>query len=95
MKIRTTLIAVALLGSAAGLTGIASATPTPPAAVPAPAPATTAPMAPKAPSSSDTTAPKTPSLKDCNKQAEARNLTGKDRATFVKSCQAGKTDPDD
>jgi len=95
MKIRTTLIAVALLGSAAGLTGISSATPTPPAAAPTSGPANSAPMAPKAPSSSNTPTPKTPSLKDCNKQADAKDLTGKDRATFVKSCQAGKTDPDD
>jgi hypothetical protein len=49
-------------------------------------------MAPKAPSSSNTTTP--PSLKGCNKQADARNLTGKDRATFIKGCEAGKTDPD-
>jgi len=32
-----------------------------------------------------------PSLKSCNKQADAKGLTGKDRATFIKDCLAGKT----
>jgi len=31
------------------------------------------------------------SLKACNKQADARQLTGPARAQFVKSCRAGKT----
>jgi hypothetical protein len=52
-----------------------------------------APLAPKAPSASNTTAPKTPSLKECNKQADAKDLTGKDRASFVRACEAGKSNP--
>jgi hypothetical protein len=31
------------------------------------------------------------SLKACNKQADARKLTGQERAHFVVACQAGKT----
>ena len=34
---------------------------------------------------------KHPTLKSCNREATARKLTGKQRAEFVKSCQAGKT----
>jgi hypothetical protein len=30
------------------------------------------------------------SLKACNKQADAKNLTGPQRAAFVKSCRGGK-----
>ncbi|MGH8211026.1 MAG: PsiF family protein [Steroidobacteraceae bacterium] len=33
---------------------------------------------------------KHPSLKACNKQADAKNLTGAARSTFVKSCRGGK-----
>jgi psiF repeat len=33
---------------------------------------------------------KHPSLKVCNKQADAKNLTGEARAKFVKDCQTGK-----
>ena len=32
-----------------------------------------------------------PSLKVCNKQADARKLTGQARAQFVHDCHAGKT----
>ena len=32
-----------------------------------------------------------PSLKVCNKQADARKLTGQARAQFIKDCHAGKT----
>jgi psiF repeat len=32
-----------------------------------------------------------PSLKACNKQADAKKLTGPARAQFVKDCRAGKT----
>ncbi len=34
---------------------------------------------------------KHPSLKVCNKQADAKQLTGEARAQFVKDCHAGKT----
>jgi len=34
---------------------------------------------------------KHPSLKVCNKQADAKQLTGDARAQFVKDCHAGKT----
>ena len=34
---------------------------------------------------------KHPSLKVCNKQADAKQLTGETRAQFVKDCHAGKT----
>jgi hypothetical protein len=34
---------------------------------------------------------KHPTLKSCNQQATARKLTGKQRADFVRNCQAGKT----
>jgi hypothetical protein len=33
---------------------------------------------------------KRPSLKVCNKQADARHLTGDARAQFVKNCRDGK-----
>ena len=32
-----------------------------------------------------------PSLKVCNKQADAKQLTGEARTQFVKDCHAGKT----
>ncbi len=34
---------------------------------------------------------KHPSLKVCNKQADAKQLTGEARTQFVKDCHAGKT----
>ena len=34
---------------------------------------------------------KHPSLKVCNKQADAKQLTGDARSQFVKDCHAGKT----
>ena len=48
-----------------------------------PPPATTA-----TPSGASATPVK--SLKACNKQADAKNLTGQQRSTFVKSCRGGK-----
>jgi hypothetical protein len=85
MRIAATLIAVAVLGAAAAVPGVSNAA------------APTVPKAPTAPSSvsptNDTSAVK-PSLKGCNQQADAKNLTGKDRATFVKDCEAGKLQPD-
>jgi len=30
------------------------------------------------------------SLKSCNKKADAKNLTGPQRSTFVKNCRSGK-----
>ncbi|HKT72863.1 MAG TPA: PsiF family protein [Steroidobacteraceae bacterium] len=50
---------------------------------PAAAPATTAPSA--------TPVAKHASLKACNKQADEKKLTGKDRSSFVKDCRAGKS----
>ena len=58
--------------------GVASATDTP-------RPTTTA-----TPSGASATPVKHTSLKACNKQADAKNLTGPQRATFVKSCRGGK-----
>ena len=34
---------------------------------------------------------KHPSLKVCNKQADAKQLTGEARSQYVKDCHAGKT----
>jgi psiF repeat len=34
---------------------------------------------------------KHPTLKSCNREAAVRKLTGKQRAEFVKNCQAGRT----
>ena len=48
-----------------------------------PPPATTA-----TPSGASATPVK--SLKACNKQADAKNLTGAQRASFVKTCRGGK-----
>ena len=48
-----------------------------------PPPATTA-----TPSGASATPVK--SLKACNKQADAKNLTGQQRSTFVKNCRGGK-----
>jgi hypothetical protein len=36
---------------------------------------------------------KHPTLKTCSRQATARKLTGKERADFLRNCQAGKTPP--
>ena len=43
------------------------------------------------PATPSATPVKHPSLKACNKQADARNLTGKERSHFVLDCRAGKT----
>jgi hypothetical protein len=50
-----------------------------------PRPTTTA-----TPSGAKATPVKHTSLKACNKQADAKNLTGPQRATFVKNCRGGK-----
>lgn len=42
------------------------------------------------PSGASATPVKHSSLKACNKQADAKNLTGRQRSTFVKSCRGGK-----
>ena len=47
-----------------------------------PQPATTA-----TPSGASATPVKPMSLKACNKQADAKNLTGAQRSTFVKNCR--------
>jgi len=44
--------------------------------------------APTAPSATPVT--KHASLKACNKQADEKKLAGKERASFVKDCKAGK-----
>lgn len=46
---------------------------------------------PAAPAAPTATPVKHPSLKVCNKQADAKKLTGPDRARFVKDCRGGKT----
>jgi psiF repeat len=43
------------------------------------------------PAAPSATPVKRPSLKVCNKQADARQLTGPARAQFVKDCREGKT----
>ena len=97
MRGRATLLAVVLARGAIvmfGTLGTALAA-TPPAAAPT---APTAPMAPRAPSATsptDTPVARQPSLRTCNKQADAKSLTGKERATFVKDCLAGRTSPED
>jgi len=50
-----------------------------------PRPTTTA-----TPSGASATPVKHASLKACHKQADAKNLTGPQRAAFVKSCRGGK-----
>ena len=36
---------------------------------------------------------KRPTLKSCNREATAKQLSGKQREQFVKDCTAGKTQP--
>jgi psiF repeat-containing protein len=43
------------------------------------------------PAAPSATPVKHPSLKVCNKQADARQLTGPARAQFVKDCREGKS----
>jgi hypothetical protein len=43
------------------------------------------------PAAPSATPVKHPSLKVCNKQADAKQLTGDVRSQFVKDCHAGKT----
>jgi len=43
------------------------------------------------PAAPSATPVKRPSLKVCNKQADARSLTGAARAQFVKNCREGKS----
>jgi hypothetical protein len=42
------------------------------------------------PSGAKATPVKQSSLKACNKRADAKNLTGPQRAAFVKNCRTGK-----
>jgi len=53
--------------------------------------AAAAPAAPSAPSAPSATPVKHASLKVCNKQADAKKLTGPARAQFVKDCRGGKS----
>jgi hypothetical protein len=48
-------------------------------------------IAAEPPAAPSATPVKHPSLKVCNKQADAKQLTGPERAQFVKDCRAGKT----
>lgn len=48
------------------------------------------PAAAGTPAAPSATPLKHPSLKVCNKQADARSLTGAARAQFVKACREGK-----
>jgi hypothetical protein len=91
MRISGALCAMALLGAATVMPGIpnVAAAQSPPQATVPKAPGTRA-----SGTQTNTSPPGQPSLKSCNKQADARNLTGKDRATFVKDCEAGKTAPE-
>ena len=43
------------------------------------------------PAAPSATPVKHPSLKVCNKQADAKQLTGETRTQFVKDCHAGKS----
>jgi hypothetical protein len=43
------------------------------------------------PAAPSATPVKQPSLKVCNKQADAKQLTGPARSQFVKDCRSGKT----
>jgi hypothetical protein len=52
---------------------------------------TAAAVAADPPATPSATPLKHPSLKTCNKQADARKLTGSERAHFVVDCRAGKT----
>ena len=45
------------------------------------------------PSGASATPVKPMSLKACNKQADAKSLTGAQRSTFVKSCRGGPKAP--
>ena len=48
-------------------------------------------VAAEPPAAPSATPVKHPSLTVCNKQADAKQLTGPARAQFVKDCRAGKT----
>ncbi|HEX4676568.1 MAG TPA: PsiF family protein [Steroidobacteraceae bacterium] len=74
MKIIAALAAVAVFGCGAV------------AAFAADPPATTT----ATPSSASATPVKPMSLKACNKQADAKSLTGAQRSTFVKNCRGPK-----
>jgi psiF repeat len=43
-----------------------------------------------APAAPSATPIRHPTLKSCNREATAKKLSGKQRADFVKSCEAGK-----
>ena len=74
MKITAALAAVAVLSWSAAFAADPPATTT-----------TTA-----TPSSASATPVKPMSLKACNKQADAKSLTGAQRSTFVKNCRGPK-----
>ena len=48
-------------------------------------------IAAEPPAAPSATPVKHPSLKVCNKQADAKQLTGDARSQYVKDCHAGKT----
>jgi hypothetical protein len=73
MKITAALAAVAVLGCGAAFATNSPTTTT-----------TTA-----TPSGASATPVKPMSLKACNKQADAKNLTGAQRSAFVKNCRGG------
>jgi hypothetical protein len=52
--------------------------------------ATDTPTTTATPSGASATPVKPMSLKACNKQADAKNLTGAQRSTFVKNCRGPK-----
>jgi hypothetical protein len=92
VKLRVALLAVMLAPGATVMPGIAAADPQ--AIAPMAPKAPMAPRAPSMPSETDIQVARQPTLKSCNRQADAKSLTGKERATFVKDCQAGKTPPE-
>jgi hypothetical protein len=88
VKLAVALLGVMLVPGAAVMSGIAAAAPQAVAPM-----APTVPMAPRAPSmprETDIQVARQPTLKSCNRQADAKSLTGKERATFVQDCQAGR-----
>ena len=91
MKLTVALLAVMLAPGATVMPGIAAAAPQESAPMAPKVPM--APRAPSMPSEIDTQVASQPTLKSCNRQADAKSLTGKERATFVKDCRAGRIPP--
>ncbi len=50
-------------------------------------------LAAEPPAAPSATPVKHPTLKSCNREATAKQLAGKQREQYVKSCTAGKTAP--